>query len=66
MEESFEWNGCNARMKVLRFARMKGYEVKMWKSNVGCALCCIPTVSSFRFDFTLRGHGMGRTRRNGE
>ena len=51
---------------MLRFVRMKGYEVKMWKSNVGCALCCIPTVSSFRFDFTLRGYGMGRTRRNGE
>ena len=66
MEESFEWNGCNARMKVLRFVRMKGWEVKVWKSNVGYALCCIPIVSSFRFDFTWRWHGMGRTRRNEE
>ena len=24
-------NGCNARMKVLRFARMKGWEVKVWE-----------------------------------
>ena len=31
MEESFEWNWCNARMKVLRFVRMKGLEVKVWK-----------------------------------
>ena len=66
MEEREMENGCNARMKVLRFVRMKGWEVKVWKSNVGYALCCIPIVSSFRFDFTLRGHGMGRTRRNGE
>ena len=53
-------------MKVLRFARMKGWEVKVWKSNVGYALCCISIVSSFRFDFTLKWYGMGRKRRNGE
>ena len=31
MEASFEWNGCNARMRVLRFARMKEWKVKVWK-----------------------------------
>ena len=30
MEEREMENGCNARMKVLRFARMKGWEVKVW------------------------------------
>ena len=66
MKESFEWNGCNARRMVLRFVGMKGWEVKVWESNVECELCCISIVRSFRFDFTLRGHGMGRTTRNGE
>ena len=27
----------------------------MWKSNVGCELCCILIMCSFRSDFTLNG-----------
>ena len=31
MEEREMENRCNARMKVLRFVGMKGWEVKVWK-----------------------------------
>ena len=31
MLENGEKSGCNARMKVLCFVRMKGWEVKVWK-----------------------------------
>ena len=31
MEEREMENWCNARMRMLRFARMKGWEVKVWK-----------------------------------
>ena len=55
MEESFEWNGCNARMRVLRFVRMKGLEVKVWELRLEV---CIVLHSdseelSIRFHFEM-------------
>ena len=59
MEESFEWNGCNARMRVLRFVRMKGLEVKVWELRLEVCIVlhsdCEQFSIPFHFEMTWNG-----------
>ena len=52
MEEREMENGCNARMRMLRFARMKGWEVKVWKLRF---VVCIVLHSDCE-QFSIRFH----------
>ena len=45
-------NWCNARMRMLRFARMKGWEVKVWKLRF---VVCIVLHSDCE-QFSIRFH----------
>ena len=59
MEESFEWNGCNARMRVLRFVRMKGLEVKVWELRLEVCIVLHSDCEEFsiRFHFEMAWNG---------
>ena len=59
VEESFEWNGCNARMRVLRFARMKGWEMKVWKLRLEVCIVLHFNCEEFsiRFNFEMAWNG---------
>ena len=62
MEESFEWNGCNARRMVLRFVGMKGWEVKVWKLRfVMCIVLHLDCEKySIRFHFERVWNGKSK------
>ena len=65
MEESFEWNGCNARMRVLCFARMKGWKVKVWKLRFVMCIVLHPDCEQFsiRFHFEMAWNGKNKEKR---
>ena len=55
MEESFEWNRCNARRMVLCFVRMKRLEVKVWKLRLEVCIVLHSDCEQFsiRFHFEM-------------
>ena len=44
-------NWCNARMRMLRFARMKGWEVKVWKLRFVVCIVLHPDCEQFSIRF---------------